>query len=55
MEAIARNGDVDIFKITSLPKNLKKIEGKTIAYGEATGHNHTLYANDIKTEINQWL
>lgn len=54
-EAVARHGDVDIFRVTSLPKNLKMVKGSTIAFGEATGHHHTLFAEDLGTQITQYL
>jgi len=38
-----QQGDVLAFEITELPKGLKPINGKTVAYGEMTGHNHTFY------------
>lgn len=40
-----RHGDVDIKQIDALPDNLKKIDSKTLAYGEQTGHHHTLVGN----------
>ena len=51
----ARQGDVDIFKIKSLPRNLKLRKGTTLALGEVTGHHHTLVPEDIKTQINVYL
>lgn len=35
-----RNGDVVIIQIDTLPKNLKRIEVKPLAFGEVTGHSH---------------
>ena len=43
----ARHGDVPLHKIASVPKDAEKLkhEGSfTLAYGEVTGHHHTLYA-----------
>lgn len=44
MSKVIRHGDVNLFA-TKLPKGAKKVEevsSKTIAYGETTGHNHTI-------------
>lgn len=38
-----QQGDVLLYKEESLPTGVKPIKGKTVAYGEATGHNHTFY------------
>jgi hypothetical protein len=38
---ILRQGDVLIKKITTLPKNLKKVEGSVLAHGES-GHKHQI-------------
>lgn len=46
-----RQGDVDIFVVEHLPKNLRKIKGATLAYGEVTGHHHTLYRAEPQTKI----
>jgi hypothetical protein len=54
-QAIARHGDVGIFTITSLPKDIKKARGTTIALGEATGHHHTLIKEDIGTQIVKYV
>ncbi len=37
-----RHGDVLIVAIEVLPKSCKKMDGKTLAEGEVTGHSHTL-------------
>lgn len=39
----AQQGDVLIYSEITLPKGLKPIAGRTVAYGEMTGHNHTFY------------
>jgi len=42
----ARHGDVPLHKIVSVPTGAEKIEHDgsfTLAYGEVTGHHHTLY------------
>lgn len=41
---IYRHGDVDIIQINELPPNLQKHDNLTLAFGEATGHHHTLVA-----------
>jgi hypothetical protein len=41
-----RHGDVPLHRIDSLPKGAEKVEHDlsfTLAYGEVTGHHHTLY------------
>ena len=35
-----RHGDVQITRIASIPKKVKKLDRKELAYGEATGHAH---------------
>ena len=40
-----RNGDLLIKQIDELPKNIKKIDGGTLAFGEVTGHHHTIVAD----------
>lgn len=35
-----RHGDILLKKIKKLPKNVKEIKDKTLAYGEFTGHSH---------------
>ena len=40
-----QQGDVLLFKEAALPKDATPIKGKTVAYGEMTGHNHTFYDN----------
>lgn len=42
-----QQGDVLLYKLDKLPKGLKKIKGKTVAYGESTGHNHTFYDDTV--------
>src|SRR5262245_19691074 len=37
---IHRQGDVLLKPIAVLPKNLKSVTDKTLAYGEHTGHSH---------------
>lgn len=42
-----QQGDVLCYKLNELPKGLNPIKGKTVAYGESTGHNHTFYDDTI--------
>lgn len=51
----ARQGDLDIKSISSLPKSLKEGKSKIIAFGEATGHHHKLVELDIETQLNTYL
>lgn len=41
-----QQGDALAFRIEKLPENLKVVKGATIAFGEATGHNHTFYDDE---------
>ena len=45
-----RQGDVLIVEVTEIPQEAKKTQEGTVilAYGEVTGHHHTVYA-DKKT------
>lgn len=43
----AIQGDLRIIKISNLPKNAKKREGKVLVYGEATGHAHKLSEGEV--------
>jgi hypothetical protein len=48
-----RQGDILLREVKELPKNIKKLDHKVLAYGEATGHRHQvingeLYENDQK-------
>lgn len=36
----ARQGDVLLIKIETLPKGAQKLKDKVLAYGEVTGHSH---------------
>jgi hypothetical protein len=38
-----QQGDVLLYAESNLPSGLKPLKGKTVAYGEMTGHNHTFY------------
>lgn len=51
----AVQGDVPIIKIAKLSDNAKKTNNRTVAYGEVTGHHHTIYGEcevyETKREI----
>ena len=38
----ARQGDIEINRVASIPKGAKKANTLTIAHGEVTGHSHRL-------------
>jgi len=38
-----RQGDLLIYPITKIPKSATLITSKTLAYGEITGHHHTIF------------
>lgn len=38
-----RQGDVLIKSVNNIPNNLKKTKQCTLAYGEVTGHHHTIH------------
>lgn len=48
-----RHGDVDIREVkeSEVPKNLKKLDTLTLAFGEATGHHHTLVAEPMRAVV----
>lgn len=55
---IYRHGDVDIKEVKELPRGLKKADNLTLAYGEQTGHHHTLVGNaEVFTDNlgNKWF
>lgn len=41
-------GDVDIRQIDSVPKSARKLETRTVMYGEATGHHHTFSGGQVQ-------
>lgn len=41
-----RQGDIRLKPIGKLPENAKKLEDKTLAYGEVTGHSHRFLEPD---------
>ena len=49
MQAV-RHGDVDFLPIDKLPGKLRKLDTNIVAYGEMTGHNHSL----VKVKENQF-
>ena len=44
-----QQGDVLAYTCEQLPKNVKKIKGVTVAFGEISGHNHTFYDSELAT------
>lgn len=44
-----RHGDLLIEKVNSIPESLNKQKDTTLAYGEVTGHHHTI--EDKETEV----
>lgn len=49
-----RHGDVPLHKISKVPKGAEKLEHDgqfTLAWGEVTGHHHTLYAKKEDMEV----
>ena len=53
MAKMIRQGDVLFVPVSSLPKGAKKKGTKTVAYGEVTGHHHTMVEQDTcaKAEV----
>lgn len=45
-----RQGDIILSKVSSLPEGLKK-GSNTLAYGEITGHHHTILPMNKKSEV----
>lgn len=48
-----QHGDVLLKKIDSLPKGLKKEGTNILAYGEATGHTHSLHGGIFNHLVNK--
>lgn len=42
-----RQGDVLIIPTTKIPANLVKTKKVTLAYGEVTGHHHTIFSGAV--------
>jgi hypothetical protein len=42
-----RHGDVQIVKVDSIPKDVKKLNRKELAYGEVTGHAHRIDIGEL--------
>lgn len=42
-----RQGDVLVTRAAELPAGAKQTKTLTVAYGEATGHHHTLTAGEV--------
>jgi len=57
-----RQGDVLMIPVKSIPTGLIKTKKLTLAYGEVTGHHHTIAGNntaigyaDVEDSTPQWL
>jgi hypothetical protein len=49
MKPYAIQGDILFKQINLIPKGAKKKNGKTVAYGEATGHHHSFrFTDDVQ-------
>ena len=48
-------GDVDIVRLDDLPADAKPTERRIVAYGEATGHNHTVVGECDAYEVSDGL
>lgn len=42
-----RHGDVQITRVKEIPKEVKKLDRKELAYGEVTGHAHRIDIGDL--------
>lgn len=42
-----RQGDIQIIKVNTLPKNIKCLKRKELAYGEVTGHAHRVDVGEL--------
>jgi hypothetical protein len=51
MSKMVRQGDVLFVPIERLPEGIKLEQTKTVAYGEQTGHHHTLVEVDGKARV----
>ena len=50
---ILRHGDILLKRISKIPANAVKVEGKVIAEGEVTGHSHQLIGNATLFEVDE--
>lgn len=48
-------GDVSIVQLDKLPDDAKPTDKRTVAYGEATGHNHTIVGQVEGYEVAEGL
>lgn len=42
-----RHGDVQLIRVKGIPTEVKKLERKELAYGEATGHAHRIDVGEL--------
>jgi len=56
---MCRQGDVIVKTISSIPESARKLEGAVpLAYGEVTGHSHTVEAlpgQTLEAEFYEWM
>ena len=43
-----RHGDCLLKRVKEIPKTARKVDGQTIALGEATGHHHTFKQESVQ-------
>lgn len=43
-----QQGDVNLQRVKSIPNGAKKLNHRTLAYGEVTGHHHTIADEDVE-------
>ncbi len=43
-----QQGDVGLERVANVPKDATRKEGRTVAYGEATGHHHTFVEDTVE-------
>ena len=54
LEKVARQGDVDIYRVTEIPENAKPLKGKILQESETTGHHHH-FKKDAPVKLFQTL
>lgn len=57
MKKVIRQGDVWVILDQNKPESAKRRKDKTLAFGEATGHHHTLTGGVVFGELDgeQWI
>lgn len=46
-QATYRQGDVLLIPVNEIPANLKRTKKVTLAYGEVTGHHHSIFSGAV--------